>query len=825
MSSTPKTTKTKQKVKMPAGRKSKYGSSNDRFFNCLIILLISVFLIVMPFFRGLYFRENYIPSIIYISGVFTLYMLYKLTKKDYKFINSDLDIAVLMLPVVYLISFFFSVNAKDAIDMVLKYIGYFMMYKLAADLGSNEKINKMILDIILTSIFIVAITGILSLSGYLNLSGVAIGNRLFGLYQYTNATATVLGAGFILGLGAISNNHKLVNVVLYQLALVTILLAFIITISRGAYIILAFIVLVYLMIVESNVKINAFISIFISIIPLPFVINGFYKQQSNLLGLYIISIIVSCTMQGLYSRHIRHKVFGVKKLNQLKSNILIVAGLILFLFVLLYKTPIEVKLDGKGDLSYKVTEIEAKKDYTLEFEYKGSKSTEESYGIIINGFGESKATEKIYSEFGTPDSNFKKKSINFSTTENTEYIYITFYNRDDSNNIIYKNVKIIENDKVIKTLNKYKFIPDRIARRFGGFMSGEGADDSRIIFAKDGLKLLKDYFILGAGGGAWQNLYYRYQSYTYNTKEAHNFYIQILTETGIIGGIIIAAIIFLIIKRFYRAAFIEKNQYEIALLLSIFMILGHAVLDFELSLSAPAFLLWAFIGLTFSYRDNEKDINSNYNKYIVYAALMCSCITIYTSSTIYLGMSKGNAASKLMKQGVTGADRLYLQAMKLDKYNSDYKIDYAQLIASRYEKTKDAGDLALVQTLVEDVLKYEPYNYKYTNVIISLLFRTGDMDKAVEIANNSVVYLPMQPEAYMMKVQVNYEIANYFFKKSQHELAIPYLDNILETEEQIKVAEGSAIKPFEIPDKFEKMLKLAKNWKQNAERIIQIKKH
>ena len=255
------------------------------------------------------------------------------------------------------------------------------------------------------------------------------------------------------------------------------------------------------------------------------------------------------------------------------------------------------------------------------------------------------------------------------------------------------------------------------------------------------------------------------------------------------------------------------------------MILGHAVLDFELSLSAPAFLLWAFIGLTFSYRDNEKDINSNYNKYIVYAALMCSCITIYTSSTIYLGMSKGNAASKLMKQGVTGADRLYLQAMKLDKYNSDYKIDYAQLIASRYEKTKDAGDLALVQTLVEDVLKYEPYNYKYTNVIISLLFRTGDMDKAVEIANNSVVYLPMQPEAYMMKVQVNYEIANYFFKKSQHELAIPYLDNILETEEQIKVAEGSAIKPFEIPDKFEKMLKLAKNWKQNAERIIQIKKH
>ena len=98
----------------------------------------------------------------------------------------------------------------------------------------------------------------------------------------------------------------------------------------------------------------------------------------------------------------------------------------------------------------------------------------------------------------------------------------------------------------------YKLLPSFISNRLQGLFANENAIQ-RTVFFSDGLKLFLRSPVFGLGMGAFENGICSVQSFYYETKYAHNHYIQTLVETGTVGLLLFLAVLVL------SAAAIWKN--------------------------------------------------------------------------------------------------------------------------------------------------------------------------------------------------------------------------------------------------------------------------
>jgi hypothetical protein len=117
----------------------------------------------------------------------------------------------------------------------------------------------------------------------------------------------------------------------------------------------------------------------------------------------------------------------------------------------------------------------------------------------------------------------------------------------------------------------------------------------RTVFFEDGLKIFRLSPLIGRGLGSFENGVKSVQSYYYETKYAHNHYIQALAETGIIGlvlfvGVLVVCAAAILLSRFKK----KSNAHPLtpALGAALVFLAGHVA--FEVSFSAAPFLPTAF---------------------------------------------------------------------------------------------------------------------------------------------------------------------------------------------------------------------------------------
>lgn len=686
---------------------NKFKLSGVSTVDAVIIPLICILLIVVPFYRGLYFRENYLPTIALLGIIFILHVITKVVKKNYNFFNSYLDFLVFLLPVAYVISFAFSVNMKNAFDVILKYVSYYMIYKIISDRCGDKSKAKYIVSAVVLSAYIVSITGLLAMAGLIKINGAIIDNRIYGLYQYPNATASAIGAGILITVGVMIQETRVLPVLFYQVLLSTMLAGFIFTMSLGGLLVLAVLLIIFYFVTEYEYKVNFVISLIIAAVSNIMVFLDYFRNllKTNFIGYYLISIVIAVCLQFLYIK-VRQRFLQ----NIRRSSAIIISACIV----------IVTALTGVIGLS--------------------------SVGLL----------------------------------------------------------KLSSLEKLWSTQLKMQNALDRI------------------IFTKDGLRIFADNFLVGTGGGAWADIYQQYQSFAYTSREAHNFYIQVMTETGIIGTIVLAGIIIYILRNFI-IDFKNRNRSLLPIYMGIFMVLGHALLDFDLSYAALSFSLWTLIGLISRNESMQLAENVNKSNYLKYSFVAVGLLTMFFSTANYMGMGYGNKASGIVKSNLNKAIPIYEKAMKFDRYNAAYRMDYAQIMAEKYKAEKDSTSYDKLLGSLNEIERYEPNNGKYMAVRIGLYLSNGMFDEGVELADRLITLQPLAVSAYLNKLNVNYEIAKYYFSLSQHDKALPYLDKMIETEQQLETAKSRSLRPLEVPENINGMISLAKNWKMNAERIIESK--
>ncbi|MFD1904284.1 O-antigen ligase family protein [Paenibacillus rhizoplanae] len=70
-------------------------------------------------------------------------------------------------------------------------------------------------------------------------------------------------------------------------------------------------------------------------------------------------------------------------------------------------------------------------------------------------------------------------------------------------------------------------LPANIGTRLENINFRQHSVLERFTFYKDAMKVVKDYPVLGTGGGGWASLYEHYQNNPYLSRQVHNFFCNI----------------------------------------------------------------------------------------------------------------------------------------------------------------------------------------------------------------------------------------------------------------------------------------------------------
>jgi len=143
---------------------------------------------------------------------------------------------------------------------------------------------------------------------------------------------------------------------------------------------------------------------------------------------------------------------------------------------------------------------------------------------------------------------------------------------------------------------------ESVLNRFVGTVSSSDPTTGRAHFWSVALDIIADHPIIGAGLGSFGLAYTHYDSRNglLRLEQAHNDYLQILSDAGIIGGLF--GLFFIIVL--FRCGFLRANSSDIfrngvaiGALAGCFAVLVHSFFDFTLHTTSNALLFLVFAAL------------------------------------------------------------------------------------------------------------------------------------------------------------------------------------------------------------------------------------
>lgn len=296
----------------------------------------------------------------------------------------------------------------------------------------------------------------------------------------------------------------------------------------------------------------------------------------------------------------------------------------------------------------------------------------------------------------------------------------------------------------------YAYLPESIAIRLqGAFQSYSFLQ--RVLYVEDGLKLVAERPILGYGMGGFENAIVSVQTTNYETKYAHNHYLQAMVETGIFGLIFFVGLLAVsgwAIVRTLRKA--DGHPLAAALGGALLFMAGHAMVEFDFSYYAflpLAYATFALIGLCCGEGMTIPKVEETYWKI---AGVIIQCV-ILVAFAVALG---GNLQAKRLAENPTFNS--LAEAAKVDPFEkTDYMLSYV-MSSLPYQST----DPEIAQQA--DVYAKELERVSSNTIPVYLMeyyFQTGRVEQALSMGQKYVEYVPSDQEAWdtTFSILIKYE--------------------------------------------------------------------
>ncbi|WP_336762298.1 O-antigen ligase family protein [Paenibacillus sp. USHLN196] len=283
-------------------------------------------------------------------------------------------------------------------------------------------------------------------------------------------------------------------------------------------------------------------------------------------------------------------------------------------------------------------------------------------------------------------------------------------------------------------------LPDSISTRLENINFQQHSVLERITFYKDAAKVIADYPLIGAGGGAWTALYEKYQNNPYVSAQAHNFFMQYLVEVGFIGFIIFMAFILYIFYQFVRSYLrrdeSERESHFLFFILSM-TILVLSLLDFNMSYVFIGMLVFiGFGGMAAMIEPRpvqrfKVSPSTSRGIYITIAGL--SIILLLIVSVRFL---QANQYAELAKEVAQSSQDFQEIKAPLEKdlsirsTHTDSLLTLSSLYQQGYEQTKDDQFYNTSLELLQRGNAAEPYNKSVVTQMVHLYDLRADYDAA-----------------------------------------------------------------------------------------------
>jgi O-antigen ligase len=147
---------------------------------------------------------------------------------------------------------------------------------------------------------------------------------------------------------------------------------------------------------------------------------------------------------------------------------------------------------------------------------------------------------------------------------------------------------------------------DPVMRRFEALTpSGLENPYARMVIWKQASGIIRDYPVVGTGLGTFTTAFRRYQTSSLDLlmDHAHNDYVEVASETGILGAVLLFVPIFVLLVKMIAAYAGARSTYRRSVLLACIggtaALLIHSVMDFNLQVPANALLFAVVLGIGF----------------------------------------------------------------------------------------------------------------------------------------------------------------------------------------------------------------------------------
>ncbi len=330
----------------------------------------------------------------------------------------------------------------------------------------------------------------------------------------------------------------------------------------------------------------------------------------------------------------------------------------------------------------------------------------------------------------------------FTVPEDSMVVHFDLY---ASNETTLESLELVGAETVSVPLG-YKLLPSFIANRLQGLFANENAIQ-RTVFFEDGMKFFRMSPVFGRGLGSYENGIKSVQSFFYATKYAHNHYIQVLAETGLIGFVSFV----LMLAASAAAVWFDRRKKEAshpltpALGAALVFMAGHAITEVTFSYYAYLPIAFAVIALIALCCGNSiplpKKLDLNMKKW---SAIICAALALVFSFFLFSNISAENMV------------RSNLSMDKLEKAAEIDRFEYADHMLSYVISAEKFRDNAHIQ---EMAAKYaEKLSSLDSNTVPIYLstyyFAYGQVEEAMQMVEKHVRYNASDKNAWENAVKI-----------------------------------------------------------------------
>ncbi len=808
----------------------------------LMIIVLSLLLLIGPFYRGLFFPHELLGANIVVFGLLIFWGLFRIIKNDGRFISAPLDICLMVLLLAYLVSFLgFAAHKRDALEELLKIASYLVIYLVAIDIcrywfvnfgknyfsQSNVETNEevppglnLILHILVATATVLTVASLGVAAGHWDFVGAYDAFRIASPMGYANTAAAYFMAAYFLTIALAPLALKRFRI--YYLAPAALmLLTVILTFSRGAWLLLPPLAVLMLITSAPANRVRVFLymaATAVSALPAAFWADPFFRSASPATGwLPIVAAMLVAIVLGFLSELYLSRSLQMRQKLAFVGAILMLALLVVFVAIPLL-SPLKLQADpaepeALQTLRQVLNNMPAGEQFTLTMVVNaklnlpaGSEDPDQLWGLRVLGGLPGYRDDQLLNQLGGATDGWEERSFDFVSGPETNRLEIQLFTNQPATIITVRNVKLKSSTSETSLRFAWsRIMPDRFYGRIFSY-SRDRNMDRRFELFRDATMVIKDYPLTGLGGGGWAAVYQGYQDQPYASREVHNHYLQVWVESGIFGFLAFTGLWVSFALAFYRncrkgKAGRQAWQYWSAAFIPAAALGAHSIIDWNFSMAAVGIFLFTLFGAGrsldkvswFAFK-KDSDTTGNGKGIIVGTGGIVLGVALFVYVIVlYNGLQTTWRSQELFERGnIKQALAEMEKAFVMDPYRAENYHNYNALIEEQVVRSQNPAEVGRLVGLARRAHELEPYNPTYLLRYGDLLLNFVDIRQGLDTIDRIIILRPHAESSYQQAGWMRLRLIEYYAGAGSVNQALQYAAELTDLADRMKEEFGSA---------------------------------